>query len=114
MGNQQINNLFRKNEMENDNPFEYESKDNKITLIYKIEKPGEKIRLFGSKFIENNRDKCLICIDFVVKNLVEYYQSKVNESLIKVVLALKKNITDLSYMFSQCSSLISIPDLYNL
>ena len=94
--------------------FEDKSKDNKITLIYKIEKPGENIRLFGTKFIEKNKDKCLLCIDFVVKNLVEFYQSKKNKSTLKVVLALKANITDLSYMFNQCSSLISLPDLYNL
>ena len=36
------------NKKENNGLFSDESKENKITLIYNIDKPGENIRLFGS------------------------------------------------------------------
>ena len=52
------------NKKENNALFSDESKENKITLIYNIDKPGENIRLFGSKFIKNNKDKCQMIIDF--------------------------------------------------
>ena len=33
--------------------------DNNITIIYNIDK-NEKIKIFGKKFVENNKDKCKI------------------------------------------------------
>ena len=96
---------------EKDDLFNDESKENKLILNYIIESPGETIRLVGSKFYEKNKDSCKICIDFVVKDLLEFYKPKKNEKFITVVLALSHKIIDLSYMFSECSSLKSILNL---
>ena len=109
-----MRNINQKQEEEKDDLFQNKSKENKITLEYKIDKPGENIRLFGQKFIENNKDKCLMCINFVLKKITEFYKSKNNEKKIIVSLALNNNITDLSYMFYGCSSLILIQDLNKL
>ena len=97
-----------------DNLFKDQSKENKIRLIYKINSPGEKIRLVGSKFYENNKNSCKMINFFAVKDLLEFYKAKNNESSINITLALKRNIKDLSYMFSECTSLISITNLYDL
>ena len=99
--------LFNEN---NTNEELYKKRLNKITIIYQIDKPGENIKIFGSKFIENNRDKCKMVIDFTIKNLQEYYNPKRGQKKLSIVLLLDKKVTDLSYMFHKCSSLISIPD----
>ena len=45
---------------------------------------------------------------------MEFYEAKKYENLIKVTLSINHKITDLSYMFYECSSLKSISDLDNL
>ena len=90
------------------------NKENKITMLYKIRNPEDNIRLFGKKFIENNKNNCRMVIDFVEMNLLEFFKPKRKDKILKVNLELKKNISDLSYMFCGCSSLISIPDFFNL
>ena len=94
--------------------FNNETRENKIQLIYKINKPGEIIRLFGSNFCEKNKDNCEICIDLAKRNLLDFYKTKDYEKELKLILKIDSNITDLCYMFYGCSSLKSIPDLYNL
>ena len=115
------NELFEKNNENNKNNgndddefFKNESNENALKIKYKINSPGEKIRLVGSKFYENNKDKCKMVIFFAVSNLLEFYESKNNESFLTVTLVLSSKITDLSYMFSECSSLKSISNLYDL
>ena len=106
--------LKQSNEKNTDDElFTNESKKNKITLIYKI-KDGEYIKLFGSKFIENNKENCRMIIEFKKTNLKEYYKPEYKASKLTVILGLNKNVQDLSYMFHQCSSLISIPDFNDL
>ena len=94
--------------------FQNTSNENKLVLKYKINFPGENIRLVGSKFYENNKDNCKLCIDFVEKDLMEFYIAKKNERLIITTLAISHAITDLSYMFCECSSLISVTNLHDL
>ena len=94
--------------------FKNESKDNKITLFYKIDSNEKNIRLIGSKFYENNKDKCLMCINFIESDLIEFYKANNNDSLLIVTIEISPFITDLSYMFYECSSLILISNLYNL
>ena len=109
-----------KNYYDNDNINEIneffinQSKENKITMFYKINNPKENIRLFGEKFFNNNKENCRMVIDFVEMPLLQFYQPKQKENILKVNLELKTNISDLSYMFCGCTSLTSIPDFYNL
>ena len=103
-----------KNNGNDDEFFKSDSNENILKLKYKINSPGEKIRLVGSKFYEHNKDKCKMVIFFAVSDLLEFYESKNDESFITVTLALSSKITDLSYMFSECISLKSISNLYDL
>ena len=84
---------------------------NDIIINYKIGKE-DKIRLFGDKFIENNKSKIQIIIDDENYELNSFYKltnQKENE-ILKIKLKQIKNLTDLSYMFKGCSSLIESPD----
>ena len=86
-----INELNNINTMTNDNDkiekiiniYEKMNFDNNITIIYNIDK-NEKIKIFGKKFVENNKDKCKIKFEdkiydlteeFNIKNINEIYQN---------------------------------------
>ena len=80
-------------------------------LKYKINKSKKnKLKILEKKFIEKNKDK--------VKIIYNNCEIKINEFLnkieinhkekIKFILCLDRNINDLSYMFYECDSLISI------
>ena len=90
------------------NPF----KKNKITLFYKIEKPNEKIRLFGSDFFERNKEYCKMIVNFIKFDILEFY--KTDEEELKITLEINKEVTDISHMFDGCSALKKIPDFNNL
>ena len=67
------------------------------------------IRVLGNEFIRNNRNK----IKFIIKNkkskLVEYIDiSNIKEDEIKIKLVLKDNISNKSFMFKDCESLIKL------
>jgi len=82
--------------------------DNEIKLIYNNN--GEnKIKIFGSSFIKNNKDKCKIIIDGKESELQEYIPNN-NSDFIEIRLKGIKNIKDISYMFSGCSSLSNLSD----
>jgi len=100
---------------------------NEITIIYKNIKPKRKhlkgdsemkstenrIILFGEKFVETNKDVCKIIIEGKEKELTKFYSNgklKENEKF-EIKLIGVKDITDMSYMFYGCFSLISIPDI---
>ena len=86
-----------------------------ITMMYKIGNEN-KIKIFGSKFVSNNKDKCSIKIDGIKKELSEYIELT-NEQKLKKTIEIKligiENVTDMRYMFYNCSSLNSLPDISN-
>ena len=104
------NNKDEINLVHNDN-----NKD-EINILYKIDK--EEIKLFGKKFVENNKNNCSIIIDGIEQELVEDYKFENFEKKGKDILEIKlkgiSNITNLNYMFWECDSLISFPDISNL
>ena len=89
-----------------------------MTIIYKI-KDEEKIKLFGSSFIGNNKNKCKIIIENKEQDIIEFI--KINEEMRKKgILEIKlkeiKTITNMSHMFGDnyfdgCKSLLSLPDI---
>ena len=86
-----------------------------INIIYKINEKDKKygnINLFGSKFVWNNRDKCKMIIDNKEYKIIEQYniENNINNEL-KLKLKGINNITDMSNMFRECSSLSSLPDI---
>ena len=93
----------------NDNIFK-----NSFRLIYKINQPCERIRLFGSKFYENNRNNCRICINFELMNLIEFYEVKNNEKELRLSISMDEQVTDLSYIFNECSMLKKIDDFHDI
>ena len=71
--------------------------------------------MFGSNFVDNNnKQKCKIIYNNIEYELQEYLndidKKNIND---KIIIKLKgiKNITDMSYMFSGCYSLLSLPDI---
>ena len=90
---------------------------NEITLIYKIEKNKNRIRIFGEIFVNNNKDKCYIKYKDK-KYELDIYFLKTNieekDNLLELKLIQTANFTNISYMFYNCFSLFSIPDIDNL
>ena len=95
-------------------------KINKITAIYKISKINEKIRLVGSIFFNKNKNNCTMTIyedennKKDEKDLLEFYEVKNNKEKLKINLTINESVVDYSFMFSGCTSLISLPDISQL
>ena len=87
-GNNNIVNINNKNEM---------------IIIYKIKQDKYEIKLFGKKFIENNKNNCKIIIDNKDQDLIEYLKINKNERILKIKLKEIKAITNMSYMFYECN-----------
>ena len=100
----------------------YENRVNELTLIYKNEN-NSSIRLFGSKFVENNKKHCYLLINNRINELINEIDCKnlKNKIILIKLIEIDNNyylfrrnnegITNMSYMLSQCSSLISLPDI---
>jgi len=88
-------------------------KDNFISAEYKINKENEKILIFGLAFVEKNKDNCKIIYEDEEINLIERIDVKDNcgKNKLEIILVGIKNINDASFMFAQCNSLLSVPDL---
>ena len=82
-----------------------------INIIYDI-KIRDNIRIFGSKFVKNNKNIYKMIIDNKEYEIIEKYNIE-NYSNNKLELKLKgiDNVTDMSYMFYECESLESLPDI---
>ena len=87
-----------------------------ITIIYNINKNYENnqnnIKIFDSEFVENNKEICKMIIDDKEYEITEKYniENYTNNEL-KIKLKGIDNITDMSNMFNECSSLLSLPDI---
>ena len=69
-----------------------------------------KIRLFGKKFVENNKKNCSIIINGEIKELIEEYQLSNPDTHLYLKLVKENNITDMSYMFYDCDILRRITE----
>ena len=80
---------------------------NYITIIYKINKNenNNKIKIFGENFVQNNKDKRYIIYEEEDYPLTEYFEVENNEELLELKLFGTKNITDMSYMFSNVTNM---------
>ena len=81
-----------------------------INIIYDINKEkGDEIKIFGSEFVENNKNICKMVIDNKKYEIADKYNIenyKYNRLNIKLM-GIDK-ISDMSYMFDECSSLSSL------
>ena len=84
---------------------------NKDIIKYKINDGDKMVKIFGAQFVVNNWDNCtFLCEDNEYK-LAEFFdlQSlKKKEKTLEIKLNIKRDLKDISFMFSDCSSLISI------
>ena len=84
-----------------------------IKIVYNQNKERkEKIRIFGSSFIINNKEKCKIIFKDKECELKEYFEDiesnydNINDIIL--ILRLCDDITDFSYMFYKCNTLYSL------
>ena len=89
---------------------------NEISIDYKINGIKE-IKLFGDKFVENNKKKCHINIEgkeyelCSIFNIDENKNNYIKGDTLKIKLKGINNITDMNSIFKDCSSLLS-SDIY--
>ena len=94
---------LEKNELKDD------KKINEIKIIYKSpNNNSSKTKIFGYKFVDNNKDNCKIIFNNKQYDLVEELNL---ENINKIKLTRIKGITDMSYMFYKCDLLLSLPDI---
>ena len=105
--------------------FKYKNK-NIIKLIYYIDREGEVedefgnyidgrdgiFNIFGEKFVENNKNNIDLIINGIKEELVKGYKLKKGENKIEIII--KNKITNLEYMFYNCTKLKNIEELKNL
>ena len=86
------------------------STDSTISLLYDCQKKDSK--LFGEKFVENNKDICKMRINGKEYQISEKFDfSNFNNELITIKLKGMKNVSDMTEMFSCTSLLLSATDL---
>ena len=96
---------------------EYKISTKLLKAKYKIEhmQKYNRIRIFGYVFVLNNKNNCRLYYNGQKLELEEYIYMPFSwheqeEYEIEIELELLDNITDLSYMFDDCSSLYSVND----
>jgi len=97
----------------------YLNKNNEIKLTYKNNNDINNLKIFGDKFIKNNKDNFILIINKIIFELVseiniKKFYKNINLSQIEIKLIQKqKIITDISYMFYDCLYLLSIDNFSN-
>jgi len=105
MKNKKINNIRINDEMLIKDKTE-------IIIIYNINKKENKIKIFGSEFVKNNKYNCKMMIDNNEYEIIEEYNvNNYNNNKLEINLKGINNITDMSFMFCECKSLASLTDI---
>ena len=90
--------------------------ENEISIIYKIDQNDKKrgeVKIFSYEFVMNNEKKCYIMHNNIKYDLTDNFNIKdIKENTFEIKLIDIKNITNMSFMFNGCTSLISIKDIY--
>ena len=90
---------------------------NTLTIKYKKKENKNTINLFGTSFVQNNKNNCNLIINQKevkltdILNTNKFNKNEMNE--IEVKLKEIKKITNMSYMFFKCEDLISFPEISN-
>ena len=120
------NNLNEKNADNNKNYISNNilnrNKLNQTTIIYYIKKAENdeeyaynknQIKIFGKKFVENNKNNCYLLVNGKQNELCQNLILNEGEKndFFKIKLIEKKTITNMSDMFYNCTSLNTLPDI---
>ena len=87
---------------------------NQMTIIYKVDKKYDYIEIFGSHFVSNNKNNCYLIINGKQMELCDDLNKKkikIENNHIEIKLIENKHITNMYGMFSNCSSLLSFPNI---
>ena len=97
-------------EKNNENEEYIEEKPNTITIEYKIDKKSNNLKLFGEKFVANNSYNCTIKYCDKILRLVESIEltDDLKKNDILKVDFIGIDMTNMSYMFYECTSLKSL------
>ena len=86
-----------------------------IIIKYSINtKDMSNIKIFDKYFINNNRKKCKFIYEDKSYELIEHFNLsnyKIDKDILEIKLTGINNVTNMSYMFCGCSSLMSLPDI---
>ena len=83
---------------------------NEITIKYKINN-DEKLRIFGDIFIKNNKNNFQMYINknrYELNNIIDIKNLKTEKNILEIKLNEINKISDISFMFDDCTSLISV------
>ena len=107
-------NIYNMNDIK-DNNNKNNKKKNEMTIIYKLGDFDNEIKLFGEEFVKKNKEKCVLIIDGKEKELCEVIDTNdlscIKKNILKIKLKEINTITDMSYMFSKCPTLVDLPDI---
>ena len=85
-----------------------------MTIIYNIDKNKKKLKIFGEDFVKNNKNNCYLLINGKKIDLckeIMINEEKRRKNILEIKLIETKIITNMSYMFYDCNSLQSLPDI---
>ena len=89
-----------------------------ITIIYELKKVknNEENRIFGNKFVKNNKSKLILIINGISRKLKEkiIIKDTYNKNRIRVKIIEIKKISNLSNMFAGCNNITKISMISNL
>ena len=91
--------------------FEKMTIKNEIKIKYKINKNCDKIRIFGDRFVKNNKNNYLMFINeskYDLNSFINLKEIKLKDSIFELKLKEIKDSTNISYMFNECNSLFSL------
>ena len=82
-------------------------------IRYRYRKGKFIIKIFGDNFVKNNKNKCKIIYNGKEQELKSYILIEENNDYeyIEINLIVYKEIINMSFMFKDCSSLVSLPDI---
>ena len=114
------NDINKNNKTNKENKYGKESfveinKNNEANIVYIIGDFDNEIKLFGEEFVKNNKNNCILIIDGKEHELCENINrselTSKKEKIVKIKIKEIKTITDMSYMFSNCCTLIDLPNI---
>ena len=89
--------------------------DDSIIIRYKVNtKDSPNIKIFDKYFINNNKKNCKFICEDKSYELTEYLNMsnfKIDKDILEIKLTGINNITNMSYIFCGCSSLVSLPNI---
>ena len=86
---------------------------NKMTIIFNNKEYQKFMRILGDPFFKNNDDNIKIIVnDIELSELKPIIYTGFKREIIIILLEIN-TITDFSFMFYQCSSLVALPDISN-